>query len=106
VTFAPDFALQRAHEPSGFDAFMATFRPLIPIPGLLVILPLLWLFFRSTWRELDEDAHRHRGALLREGRMDHRPFVALVICAMVLTMQEYFGGRGFFDTTFRPFMTR
>ncbi len=105
MTFGPDFSLH-AGEPTGFEAFMATFRPLIPIPGLLVILPLLWLFFRTTWRELDEDAHRHRGALLKEGRMDHRPFLALVICAVVLTMQEYFGGRGYFDTTFRPMMAK
>ncbi len=105
ASFAPDFSL-RASEPTGFEAFMVTFRPFIPIPGLLVVLPLLWLFFRATWRELDEDAHRHRGALLAEGRMDHRPFLALVICAVVLTMQEYFGGRGYWDTTFRPMLAK
>jgi membrane protease YdiL (CAAX protease family) len=105
ATFAPELTL-RAGEPTGFEAFMVTFRPLLPIPGLLVILPLLWLFFRTTWRELDEDAHRHRGEVLKEGRMDHRPFVALVICAVVLTMQEYYGGRGYFDTTFRPMLAK
>ena len=105
--FVPDSAsLHKTPELSGFDAFMATFRPILPIPAFLVILPLLWLFFRTTWRELDEDAHRHRGALLREGRMDYRPFIALVICALVLTMQEYFGGRGYFDSTIRPFLQK
>jgi membrane protease YdiL (CAAX protease family) len=89
---------------SGFDAFMATFKPLIPIPALLAICPLVWLFFRNTWRELDEDAHRARGETLASGRMDHRPFVALVIAAMVLTLQEYYGGRLFFDSAVRPLL--
>ena len=34
--------------------------------------------------------------------MDHRPFVAMVICALVLAMQEYYGGRIFFDRSIRP----
>ncbi len=108
MILAPDLLALHAgrHEATGFEAFMATFRPLIPIPGLLVILPLLWLFFRATWRELDEDAHRHRGALLREGRMDYRPFLALVICALVLTLQEYYGGRSYFDSTIRPHLQK
>jgi len=36
--------------------------------------------------------------------MDHRPFVALAIAAVVLTMQEYYGGRNFYEHTFRPMM--
>ena len=88
-----------------FAAWLETWKPLLPIPILLVILPLVWLFFRSTWRELDEDAHRHRAEVLAEGRMDRRPFVGLVICALVLTMQEYYGGRVFFDAELRPLLT-
>ena len=102
---APDFVetVTRApgdpgvHVANAFATFMAAWKPLIPIPGLLLVLPLVWLFFRQTWRELDEDAHRHRGEVLAEGRMDYRPFVAMVIAALVLTMQEYYGGRQFFD---------
>jgi membrane protease YdiL (CAAX protease family) len=105
---SPDLARHAATlldpPPSAFDAFMTTFRPLIPIPGLLLILPLVWLFFRTTWRELDLDAHRHRGAILAEGRMDYRPFVALVLCALILTMQEYYGGRSYYDSTIRPIL--
>ena len=105
--FAPnDFSHYGRPELTGFDAFMQTFRPLLPIPALLVILPLVWLFFRSTWRELDEDAQKHRGALLAEGKSDYRPFVALVMCAVILTMQEYFGGRGYFDTTLHSWMSK
>jgi hypothetical protein len=93
-----------SHAVKGFDAFLATFKPLIPIPSLLVILPIVWLFFRNTWRELDEDAYRARSEALATGKTDYRPFVALVIAAVVLTMQEYYGGRIFFDTAVRPWL--
>ena len=91
-------------EPSGFAAFLETAKPLIPIPAMLVVLPVVWLFFRDTWRELDEDAHRHRAEILARGKMDLRPFVGLVIAALVLTMQEYYGGRIFFDKSVRPLL--
>jgi membrane protease YdiL (CAAX protease family) len=108
---APDFVETVTRDPgvhavNTFATFMQTWKPLIPIPGLLLVLPLVWLFFRQTWRELDEDAHRHRGALLAEGRMDYRPFVAMVIAALVLTMQEYYGGRQFFDEAVRPLIVK
>jgi membrane protease YdiL (CAAX protease family) len=88
--------------PSAFDAFIKTITPLLPIPAFLVLLPALWLFFRRTWRELDEEAQVHRASYLAQGKMDHRPFVALAICAVVLTMQEYYGGRLFFETSIKP----
>jgi membrane protease YdiL (CAAX protease family) len=102
----PDaFPLQPNPAPGGFDSLLHALTPLVPIPALLGILPLVWLFFRGTWRELDEDAHRARGKLLAEGRMDYRPFVAMVICAVVLTMQEYYGGRFYFETAIRGPLT-
>jgi membrane protease YdiL (CAAX protease family) len=88
--------------PSGFDSLLHALTPLVPIPALLCILPLVWLFFRGTWRELDEESHRARGKLLAEGRVDYRPFVALVICAVILTLQEYYGGRFYFEQAIRP----
>lgn len=81
----------------GIAGFIEKVKPILPIPALLVLLPLLWLFFRNTWRELDEDAHRARAETLAKGTMDYRPFVALVLCALILTMQEYYGGRAYFD---------
>jgi membrane protease YdiL (CAAX protease family) len=90
--------------PFAFEAFLQSFKPILPIPVLLVVLPLIYWFFRGTWRELDEDAQRHRGELLAAGKYDLRPFVALVMCAVILTMQEYYGGRTFFDETIRPWL--
>jgi membrane protease YdiL (CAAX protease family) len=91
---------------TGLEALSYLIKPFFPIPALLFICPLLWLFFRQTWRELDEDAHRHRGEILAQGKQDLRPFVALVICAVILTMQEYYGGRVFFEDAIRPHLVK
>ena len=90
----------------GFAAFLETAKPLIPIPALLVVVTVIWLFFRGTWRELDEDATRERAALLAKGATDHRPMVALVMCALILAMQEYYGGRTFFEQHFYPIIAK
>jgi membrane protease YdiL (CAAX protease family) len=94
--------LGRAPAPTGLALWTERLKPFFPIPALLVILPLVWLFFRQTWRELDEEAHRHRGAVLAAGKSDPRPLVALAMAAVILTMQEYYGGRGFYDEHWRP----
>ena len=36
--------------------------------------------------------------ILAKGQIDHRPLVALVLFALILTMQEYYGGRSYFET--------
>ena len=89
---------------SGWMSFVSALKPLVPIPLLLVILPALWWFFRDTWRELDDDATRYRVESAAEGRTDFRPFVALAMCAVILTLQEYFGGRSYFDQSIRPWL--
>lgn len=78
-------------------AFIEAYKPLLPIPILAVILVLVWLFFRGVWRELDEDAIRYRAEIHAQGRMDLRPFVALAMVAVILTMQEYYGNRIYWD---------
>ena len=85
-------------------SLLSALKPLVPIPLLLVILPALWWFFRDTWKELDDDATRWRVESAATGRRDLRPFVALAMCAVILTLQEYFGGRTYFDQAIRPWL--
>ncbi len=87
------------------DSFMSSAKPVFPIPALLVILPIVYLFFRKTWRELDVDAHKERGLALERGETDKRPLVALALCAVILTMQEYYGGRGYFEEAVHPWLS-
>lgn len=90
----------------GFNSLLETIKPIVPIPALLILLPALWLFFRGTWKELDEDANRWRTKMAEEGRTDFRPFVALAMCAVILTLQEYYGGRTYFDQAIRPLLAK
>ncbi|MBM4361389.1 MAG: CPBP family intramembrane metalloprotease [Deltaproteobacteria bacterium] len=76
-------------------------RVFLPVPVLLAITPPIVWFFRSTWRELDSEAAEHRAGLVARGEMDLRPAACLVIAAVVLTMQEYFGSRSFYEDVFR-----
>jgi membrane protease YdiL (CAAX protease family) len=95
----------RASGIEGLARIVEDYKPILPIPALAAILFLVWLFFRDTWRELDEDAIRSRAAIHAKGKMDHRPFIALVLCALILTMQEYYGGRIYYDSTIVPLLT-
>ena len=90
----------------GFDSLLSAIKPLLPIPVLVAVLPALWWLFRGTWRELDDDATQWRVAMSTAGRSDLRPVVALAMCAVILTLQEYYGGRAFFDQTLRPWLAR
>jgi len=54
---------QAAGAPSGpgaLETLLTAFKPLLPIPVLCIVLPALWWFFRSTWRELDDEATTYR----------------------------------------------
>jgi membrane protease YdiL (CAAX protease family) len=93
-------------EAGGFDVLLSAVRPILPIPVLLIVLPLLWWLFRDTWKELDDDATEWRVALAAVGRTDLRPLVALAMCAAILTLQEYYGGRAYFDQTIRPWLAK
>jgi membrane protease YdiL (CAAX protease family) len=98
--------LPPAKELTGLAGFVEEYKAILPIPALAAILFLVWLFFRDTWRELDEDSIRLRAEVHAQGRMDHRPFIALVLVAIILTVQEYYGGRQYFDTTISPFLAK
>jgi membrane protease YdiL (CAAX protease family) len=94
-------ALQMA-EPHGPSVWDTLGKALFPIPAYLFLAPVLWLFFRRTWRELDVAAHEHQRKTLAEGGYDYRPAVLFVITALVLTLQEYYGGRDFYENHIRP----
>jgi len=68
----------------------------IPIPLLIVVAPVVWLFFRSTWRELDAEALAIRRDLAARGAIDYRPMVALTLVAFILTFHEYYGRPDFY----------
>ncbi len=75
-------------------------KALLPVPLLLAIGLVLFWFFKDTWQQIDREAREYRAANLE--RPDYRPAACLVITAVVLTIQEYYGGRQFFQTTLRP----
>ncbi|MDP9000463.1 MAG: lysostaphin resistance A-like protein [Myxococcota bacterium] len=93
-------------EVGGFNTWLSEIKPLLPIPVLFVVLPVLWWLFRSTWKELDDEATKWRTDLAAAGRTDLRPFVALSMCAVILTLQEYYGGRAYFDSGIRPWLAK
>jgi hypothetical protein len=73
----------------------------VPIPLLLALAPIVWLFFRSTWRQLDQEALAYRQELHARGEVDYRPLVALTMAAVVLTLQEYYGRGEFYEHTLK-----
>lgn len=75
-----------------------------PFVGYVLIAPILWLFFGRTWRELDVEAHEHQRKVLASGSWDRRPAVLFAITAAVLTLQEYYGGRQFYDQQIKPWL--
>jgi membrane protease YdiL (CAAX protease family) len=95
-----------AETPSAFHQWLES--PLIkaplPIPVFLALAPLFWLLFRGTWRELDVEAQRSRGHTLALGKWDTRPAAAFMIVAIVLTLQEYYGGGRIYQTVVRSFL--
>jgi membrane protease YdiL (CAAX protease family) len=98
-------AARAANEPSALATFLENYKAFLVIPALVAVLTVVWLFFRNTWRELDEDAHRHRAEILSKGRMDYRPFIAMALVAMILTMQDTYGGRPYFVAVLLPALT-
>jgi membrane protease YdiL (CAAX protease family) len=91
---------------SGLSALLSNtlFKALLPLPVFFLVFPLIYWFFRDTWRELDREAVRERGALIEEGLPDHRPLAAFVIMGFVLTWEEYFGGRPAFEVYLFPWL--
>jgi membrane protease YdiL (CAAX protease family) len=68
----------------------------------VALAPLVWWFFRDTWRAVDAEAAEIRA--LAGDRPDYRPAACLSIVAVVLTLQEYYGGRQVYDGVLRPWL--
>ncbi len=98
------FLLAPPGEPNAFERALETFKPIWPIPVLVIVLTAIWAMFQGTWKELDEESQVERQKLLDAGKTDLRPFVALVMCAVILTMQEYFGDRRYYELRMRPLL--
>lgn len=81
---------------------LAVLQALGPLVALSAVIPVLWFLFRSTWSDLDQEAAL--AAVERRGVPDKRPLVMLVLVAVVLTVQEYYGGRSFFNGHIRPWL--
>ncbi len=87
---------------AGPTLFETGVKALFPLVACLALAPVLWVFFGSTWRELDVIAHENQRKTLVSGSYNPRPAVLFVITALVLTLQEYYGGREFYETFLRP----
>ena len=99
----PPEILVAPEAPKGFMAWLEQphVKWAVPLPLLLALAPLIWLFFRSTWKELDREAVTYRERLRAEGsEVDYRPLVALAMGCVILTLQEYYGGsnQAFYQT--------
>jgi hypothetical protein len=77
----------------------------VPIPLLLAIAPVVWLFFRKTWRQLDDESFAYRRALHERGEIDYRPLAALTLTALILSLQEYYGTWSFYHEAIEPWLT-
>jgi hypothetical protein len=99
-------AAPRVPDPSLLDSLLAlpAFKALLPGPVLFAISPIIWWFFRDTWKALDREAACQRMELVETGQFDKRPLAVLVIVAVVLTMQEYYGGRTLYEASIRPWL--
>jgi membrane protease YdiL (CAAX protease family) len=102
--FEPSMPLARLTEPGYFHSLLAypPIKALLPIPILAALVPVVWWFFRDTWRTVDAEEAEAR---LRAGtEPDYRAPACLVIVAIVLTLQEYYGGRQLYDAVWRPWL--
>lgn len=79
---------------------------ILPVPMLAVVFPIIYWFFRDSWRALEQEALELRQRLAAEGRVDMRPVVTLTLGALVLAMQEYYGQLTFFSQKISPWIAQ
>lgn len=77
---------------------------LIPAAVYALAIPFFWWLFRKTWKEIDDEALEYRMKLRDDGKQDYRAAIVLGIVALVLTMQEYYGGHQVFHAHIKPWL--
>jgi membrane protease YdiL (CAAX protease family) len=82
----------------------AIFKAGLPVVAFLACALPIYFIFRKTWRELDAEATDHRNAARLAGTFDPRPVTMFAIVAIVLTLQEYYGGYAFFRDYLKPWL--
>ncbi len=90
--------------PSIDGATGALVKMLLPVLIFVAIAPVIWIFFRRTWRQLDAEATDLRQQARAAGEHDYRPVAVFAIAGLLLTMQEYYGGGRFFASYVRPWL--
>jgi membrane protease YdiL (CAAX protease family) len=98
--------LSRIKEVSWFNSLMEypPLKALFPAPILVGLFFPARYFFGNWWKELDEEARKLRTTSLPSEYDYRRPLACFGIVAIVLTLQEYYGGRGIYDTQLRPWL--
>lgn len=98
-----ELPIQKLPEVNWFSAMLElpAVKALLPLPIMLIITPAIWWFFRDTWRAINAEAAEERRRL-PDDYVDYRPMVCLVLVAMLLTLQEYYGGRQFYVAVLKP----
>jgi membrane protease YdiL (CAAX protease family) len=96
--------LQPLDEPSWLQAGLAhpLIKSLLPFPVLAALAYPIWYLFGSTWRTLDAEARADQAIRAQTNEFDFRPAVCLTLVAMILTIQEYYGGRTLYEGVIRP----
>ncbi|MBK6513840.1 MAG: CPBP family intramembrane metalloprotease [Polyangiaceae bacterium] len=100
---APAPAPLPAPAPAAPELWETLLRLAFPMVGFVLVIPLVYYFFRRTWRELDVEALEHQRETLRRGELDRRPLVLFVLTAAILTLQFYYD-RDFYVAHVRPYL--
>ncbi len=75
-------------------------KSMMAFPIIAALAYPMWRVFGSTWRNIDAEVRQERS--LAGDDFDFRPALCLVLAAMILTVQEYYGGRSMYEQLIRP----
>lgn len=98
------YHLERVNELGWLEgiSYHPLFKSLLPVPLLVILAIALYFIARRYWSAIQQDVRRERELEPEPSELDFRPAVCLCMTAAILTLHEYYGGRGFYETTIRP----